>query len=237
MKKVIRLSENDIEKLVKKIIKEDKEKSPCWKGYEAVGMKTKNGKKVPNCVPIKENEEYSSNNYMFWQNLQTIKEAVDGILGMDKEEVDKMLSNGHGWAIDHISTSADDVEEVYHFLEGNETASSLADQQREVYSHNVKGRKIYEDQYGSVELMTEGEGKGACANRGLNKPWLTPGGPKKRSVCVKNGEGNVVKVNFGDPNMTIKKSNPERRKSFRARHKCETPGPKWKARYWSCKAW
>ena len=131
MKKVIRLSENDIEKLVKKIIKEDKGKSPCWKGYEAVGMKTKNGKKVPNCVPIKENEEYSSNNYMFWQNLQTIKEAVDGILGMDKEEVDKMLSNGHGWAIDHISTSADDVEEVYHFLEGNETASSLADQQRD----------------------------------------------------------------------------------------------------------
>ena len=46
-----------------------------------------------------------------------------------------------------------------------------------------------------------------------------------------------VKVNFGDPNMTIKKSNPARRKSFRARHNCENPGPKWMARYWSCKAW
>jgi len=71
----------------------------------------------------------------------------------------------------------------------------------------------------------------------LNKPFRTPGGPKKRSVYVKNQKGNVVKVNFGDPNMKIKKSDPGRRKNFRARHRCDTPGPKWKARYWSCKAW
>ena len=71
----------------------------------------------------------------------------------------------------------------------------------------------------------------------LNKPFRTPGGPKKRSVYVKNEKGNVVKVNFGDPNMKIKKSNPERRRNFRARHNCDNPGPKWKARYWSCKAW
>lgn len=71
----------------------------------------------------------------------------------------------------------------------------------------------------------------------LGKPFLTPGGPKKRSVYVKNGKGNVVKVNFGDPNMRIKKNIPARRKSFRARHHCENPGPRWKARYWSCRAW
>jgi hypothetical protein len=71
----------------------------------------------------------------------------------------------------------------------------------------------------------------------LNKPFRTPDGPKKFSVYVKNEKGNVVKVNFGDPNMKIKKNIPERRKSFRARHNCENPGPKWKARYWSCKAW
>ena len=71
----------------------------------------------------------------------------------------------------------------------------------------------------------------------LNKPFRTPDGPKKRSVYVKNEKGNVVKVNFGDPNMKIKKNNPARRKSFRARHNCDNPGPKWKARYWSCKAW
>lgn len=71
----------------------------------------------------------------------------------------------------------------------------------------------------------------------LNKPFRTPDGPKKFSVYVKNEKGNVVKVNFGDPNMTIKKNIPERRRSFRARHNCDNPGPKWKARYWSCKAW
>jgi hypothetical protein len=71
----------------------------------------------------------------------------------------------------------------------------------------------------------------------LNKPFRTPNGPKKSSVYVKNDKGNVVKVNFGDPNMKIKKNIPERRKSFRARHNCDNPGPKWKARYWSCKAW
>ena len=71
----------------------------------------------------------------------------------------------------------------------------------------------------------------------LNKPFRTPDGPKKSSVYVKNDRGNIVKVNFGDPNMKIKKDIPGRRKSFRARHKCDNPGPKWKARYWSCKAW
>jgi hypothetical protein len=71
----------------------------------------------------------------------------------------------------------------------------------------------------------------------LNKPFRTPDGPKKSSVYVKNDKGNIVKVNFGDPNMKIKKNIPERRKSFRARHNCDSPGPKWKAKYWSCKAW
>ena len=87
----------------------------------------------------------------------------------------------------------------------------------------------------------EFEGADAAKYQGrtvkLNKPFLTPDGPKKRSVYVKNQKGNVVKVNFGDPNMRIKKSNPERRRNFRSRHNCDNPGPKWKARYWSCKAW
>ena len=69
----------------------------------------------------------------------------------------------------------------------------------------------------------------------LNKPMK--GDVKKSKVYVKNEKGNVVKVNFGDKNMKIKKNIPARRKSFRARHNCENPGPKTKARYWSCKAW
>ena len=71
----------------------------------------------------------------------------------------------------------------------------------------------------------------------LGKPFYTPGGPRKRAVYVRNDKGNVVKVGFGEPGMKIKKNNPERRKSFRARHNCDNPGPRWKARYWSCKAW
>lgn len=71
----------------------------------------------------------------------------------------------------------------------------------------------------------------------LNKPISTPGARKKSKVYVKNDKGNVVMVRFGDPNMSIKKDDPARRKSFRARHNCDNPGPKWKARYWSCKAW
>ena len=74
-------------------------------------------------------------------------------------------------------------------------------------------------------------------NKTLNKPFRTPKGPKKFSVYVKNEKGNTVKVNFGDPNMEIKRDDPDRRKNFRARHNCDNPGPKTKARYWSCKMW
>jgi len=71
----------------------------------------------------------------------------------------------------------------------------------------------------------------------LNKPFRTPDGPKKFSVYVKNSKGNVVKVNFGDPNMEIKRDDPERRKSFRARHNCSDKTDKTKAGYWSCYQW
>ena len=112
----------------------DEDKDPCWDDYKQIGMKNKNGKKVPNCVP----------------------ESV--------------------------------TEAEYH------------------------GRDVP-----------------------LGRPMR--GDVKKFKVYVKNKAGKVVKVNFGDPNMRIKKSNPARRKSFRARHNCKTPGPRDKARYWSCRKW
>ena len=61
-------------------------------------------------------EGHSSNNYMFFENLKTLKHAIDEMLAMDKAKVDQILEDGHGWAVDHIATSTDDVEEVYHFL-------------------------------------------------------------------------------------------------------------------------
>ena len=87
--------------------------------------------------------------------------------------------------------------------------------------------------------MEEAEYKGRDVK--LNKPMQ--GDTKKFKVYVKNNKGNVVKVNFGhkgkggEKTMRIKKSNPERRKAFRARHNCDNPGPKYKARYWSCRKW
>jgi hypothetical protein len=69
----------------------------------------------------------------------------------------------------------------------------------------------------------------------LGKPMA--GDVKKSKVYVKKPNGNIVKVNFGDKKLSIKKHIPGRRKSFRARHNCDNPGPRWKARYWSCRAW
>lgn len=124
---------------------EEVKNDPCWDGYEMIGMKTKDGKKVPNCVPKKEEFE------------------------------------------------DDDLDEATY-----------------------KGREVP-----------------------LNKPMQ--GDVKKSKVYVDpDGDGKAKKVEFGDPNMTIKKNDPARRKSFRARHGCDDPDipkPKDKARYWSCKAW
>ena len=94
---------------------------------------------------------------------------------------------------------------------------------------DVIARKLLE--YGGALLEAKYQGREVP----LNKPMQ--GDVAKRKVYVKNKKGNVIKVNFGDPNMRIKKSNPARRKSFRARHNCANPGPKTKARYWSCRKW
>jgi hypothetical protein len=96
---------------------------------------------------------------------------------------------------------------------------------------------------GCPDLIPEAKYRGRKVK--LNKPMK--GDVKKSKVYVKNAKGNVVKVNFGhggssakkkgEKTMKIRKSNPKARKSFRARHNCKSPGPKWKARYWSCRAW
>ena len=83
------------------------------------------------------------------------------------------------------------------------------------------------------ENLDEAEYRGRKVS--LGKPMR--GDVKKFKVFVRKPNGNVVKVNFGDPNMRIRKSNPARRRSFRARHNCANPGPRTKARYWSCRKW
>ena len=99
----------------------------------------------------------------------------------------------------------------------------------------VEDNQNFHEEFGYLGYadMFEAEYQGRKVK--LNKPMQ--GDVKKFKVYVKNPKGNVVKVNFGDPNMRIKKSNPARRRSFRARHNCDNPGPKHKARYWSCRKW
>jgi len=85
-----------------------------------------------------------------------------------------------------------------------------------------------------LEGLQEAEYQGKKVK--LNDPIR--GGSKKFYVYVKNDQGNIVKVSLGDTTgLSIKRDNPARRKSFRARHNCDNPGPKWKARYWSCYQW
>ena len=106
--------------------------------------------------------------------------------------------------------------------------------QEETYEGDAFFEAYGELWYNEDEQLDEAEYHGRKVP--LGKPMR--GDVKKFKVYVKDpSTGNVKKVNFGDPNMRIKKSNPARRKSFRARHNCANPGPRTKARYWSCRKW
>jgi hypothetical protein len=91
------------------------------------------------------------------------------------------------------------------------------------------------DEYFNTEVANAAEYQGRKVT--LNKPFRTPDGPKKSAVYVKNQSGKVIIVRFGDKNMSIKKNIPARRKSFRARHKCDQAKDKTTPRYWACKSW
>ena len=223
MKKIVRLTEKDLEKLVSRIMKEN------------INSET-------------DNMEEHSSRYMFFSNLEQISRQAKVLLELDENQIEEILENGHDWAQDHIAEAKNNIDQVFDFLmnqiksedhDYEDDEMMVMEPQMEAYIEKNRGRIIHIDEFGFTELlpMNEDGGKGACANRNLNKPWLTPDGPKKRSVCVKNSSGNVVKVNFGDPNMRIKKSSPSHRKSFRARHKCSEKKDRATAGYWSCKAW
>jgi hypothetical protein len=124
----------------------------------------------------------------------------------------------------------------------------LSDEYRKEVTYFFYDSLCDDDEYGSVEetnfvvgdLINEAEYQGRKVQLGK----IMQGDVKKSKVYVKNDKGKVVKVNFGfggksahGKRMTIKKNNPARRKSFRARMNCDNPGPRWKARYWACRTW
>ena len=158
--------------------------------------------------------------------LMEIEEKLEGVKFED-------------WTKDMISKSEIYIQNIYDFVEARKPEESYAGYKYEdpktgqIYEYERKG--IYKKDGRVLIPAKAAEYQGRKVQ--LGKPFRTPKGPKKFSVYVKNPKGNVVKVNFGDPNMKIKKSDPARRKSFRARHNCANPGPRHKARYWSCRKW
>jgi hypothetical protein len=192
---------------------------------------------------IKESDSHITDDgtYMVLSNLITLKNHIDTILSYKNQpNFPKLVTGEHAWAGDHVATSKDDIEEVANFMKSyfEEGGNNL----------NEAKNVIYEDLYGSVQatdyiadnLISEAEYQGRKVQLGK----IMQGDVKKFKVYVKNDKGKVVKVNFGfggksahGKRMVIKKDNPERRKSFRARMKCDNPGPRWKPRYWACKTW
>jgi hypothetical protein len=127
-----------------------------------------------------------------------------------------------GQAIDDVADSVGDWDEI--------GSSDVSGWVRQV-EWNLKNKLNQYDV--PMDQIEEAEYRGRKVP--LGKPMK--GDVKKSKVYVKKPNGNVVKVEFGDKKMRIKKHIPGRRKNFRARHNCDNPGPRWKARYWSCRAW
>lgn len=130
------------------------------------------------------------------------------------------------------------IEEDYNGSGGNTNESIYKMKMDDVVSEETYDGNDFFEAYGVMwfnedDELDEAEYQGRKVK--LGKPMQ--GDVKKFKVYVRNPKGNVVKVNFGDPDMKIKKSNPARRRSFRARHNCDNPGPRHKARYWSCRKW
>ena len=152
----------------------------CWDGYKQVGMKDKDGRQVPNCVPVSE-------------DINSDDDVNYGLVEPEEYDVED-----------------EDMEDFIAFMRGYDK------------SLNEGCQCLREAEYQGREVK-------------LGKPMA--GDVKKFKVYVKNPAGNVVKVNFGQKGVKIKKNNPDRRRSFRARHNCDQPGPRHKARYWSCRKW
>lgn len=259
------LQENGAVFLEGELVNEEKQKGVdgkvCWKGYKRMGTKMKGGKRVDNCVKVGEDIEESGLQYYTGKK----KYGKDGMAalaaagrdGASEEELgrikDKYKKEDHGpedpdaeynvgeydregdMAKDQLRTVNDAAKELYSIIQADENlpewvqakitkAMDYLDTARDY----LKANKYAED----ID-MDEAEYGGRKVQLGKKMA----GDVKKYKVYVKNPKGNVVKVNFGDKKMRIKKSNPARRKSFRARHNCSNPGPRHKARYWSCRNW
>jgi hypothetical protein len=171
-------------------------------------------------------------------DLQMFNEADIVTEAMTKIASDSERDHELGMVRNEMLTAKRAIDAILDVIGKSGEGNLMAWVQSKI-TNAVQMLKGVADYMASEKEMEEPKMATASKNEGkkLNKPFRTPSGPKKFSVYVKNENGNVVKVNFGDPGLSIKRDNPNRRKNFRARHNCDNPGPKTKARYWSCKNW
>jgi hypothetical protein len=199
------------------VVNEEKQKGvdgkACWKGYKRMGTKQKGGKTVDNCVKMEdhgpENPDAAVNYGEYDREGDMAKDDLRTINNASKELYSILDSDENlpEWVQAKITKAMDYIDTARDYMKANKYEEDAQTNEAE-----YQGRKVQ-----------------------LGKKM--PGDVKKSKVYVKNPQGRVVKVNFGDKKMRIKKSNPARRKSFRARHNCANPGPRHKARYWSCRSW
>jgi hypothetical protein len=268
----------------------------CWDTHKQVGMKKKNGKMVPNCVPKEEIELDEK-----IAGLVTKAEKSGMPYGILKKVYDRGMAaykTGHRpgttaqqWAFARVNSFTTKSSGTWGKADADLAAKVRGSSKKEVYEigkdYGDHTRKVtpgqsatkesveewyldentrdkYEERFGDNWLakltetynkmlsklpccddcdglyehtIVESEYQGKKVK--LNDPIRTSENPNKKfKVYVKNEKGKVVVVRFGDPNMSINRDDPKARKSFRARHGCDTdPGPKWKAKYWSCYQW
>ena len=265
------MKKSELKALIKEVVEEvAKMENPCWKGYKAYGTKQKDGREVPNCVPVEEGNK-----------SDMIKVKCDDC-GKETHTFARAYANqpnftcskcGHTTHFTRVKdkkpTTESDVDECWECYEAA-MQEGMDEAWEECYrktnwdmipegdEHTCEGDGFYEI-YGDIkhdpEKIEEAEYQGKKVK--LNVPYNNEsyldeakyhgknvplgkkmrGDVKKFKTYVRKPNGKIVKVNYGDKKMRIKKSNPKRRKSFRARHNCANPGPRWKARYWSCRAW
>jgi cell pole-organizing protein PopZ len=199
---------------------EDKQKGvdgkACWKGYKRMGTKQKGGKTVDNCVKM---EDHGPEN----------PDAPVNYGEYDREG---------DMAKDDLRTIDDAAEELYSILRADDNLPEWVQSKITKAVDYIDTARDYMKAQNYEEGVAEGDvDEAKYQGREVPLGKKMAGDVKKSKVYVRKPNGNIVKVNFGDKKMRIKKSNPARRKSFRARHNCANPGPRHKARYWSCRSW
>lgn len=184
-----------------------KDEDPCWKGYEMVGFKKKKGKKVPNCVPVSE---------------------ATTRLPMKTGQLLRVLVN---WRGKHLS-----VQMFFPQL-GTPKRNEIAYAVNQIYPEARVISYVPCEIDSSTPIVQVKEEK-VQEKKSLNKITRTPGERKKFKVYIKNPKtGKIEIVRFGDPNMEIRRDDPDRLAAFRSRHNCDNATDKTTPKYWSCKQW